>query len=238
MQRIPISEISKLPYYGNKFPFIPYSFQSKIKVSIVFAKHLYKMIGFFPFLLFWLFIPFHLYRTNSKYKEGVRLMGHAFGFMARIEWLLLLVIYDLINNKYGKEKAYQFSKNAIQDASKFMMNDFYQADILAKFEDPFEAFWEYHKAMFANDPNYPNEFIEDTDCKVMIVKKCQNCEISKLSIPDLAPLGCDHDITGYKSIEDKVNMEFRRPQTLAKDGLPCKFMFFRKGSAPENLEIK
>ena len=29
-----------------------------------------------------------------------------------------------------------------------MMNDFYQAKELANFEDPFEAFWEYHKAMF------------------------------------------------------------------------------------------
>jgi len=24
---------------------------------------------------------------------------------------------------------------------------------------------------------------------------------------ELAPLGCDHDITGYKAIEDRANME-------------------------------
>ena len=59
-----------------------------------------------------------------------------------------------------------------------MMNDFYQADRLAEFEDPFEAFWAYHKAMFQNDPNYPNEMIEEYNRRVMIVHDCRNCEIA------------------------------------------------------------
>lgn len=238
LQKLPLSEISKVAYFGKSFPFIPYSFTSKVKVSLVFAKHLYKTLGLFPFIGFWLALPFRWFPTIKKYKEGIQLMGNSFGWMARLEWILLLAIYDVLEKKFSTDKAYQFSKEAIQDASQFMMNDFYQADTLAKFEDPFEAFWAYHKAMFKDDPNYPNEFIEEGDCKTMLVHKCQNCEISKLSIPGLSPLGCDHDITGYKAIEDKVQAEFRRPQTLAKDGLPCKFMFFRKGTAPEGIETK
>lgn len=237
-KKLPISEITTVPYYDKSFPFIPWSFKSKLKVSLTFAKQLYKEIGFFSFLLFWIKVPFKWFSLSKKHKSGLNLMKNAFGTMAKIEWKLLLIIYETLERKSGKQKAYQFAKNAIQQASKFMMNDFYQADKLAQFEDPFEAFWAYHKAMFTDDLNYPNEFIEEENCKIMIVHKCRNCEIANLTVPELTSLGCDHDITGYKAIEKKVQMEFRRPQTLAKDGLPCKFMFFREGTAPENIEIK
>jgi len=161
--------------------------------------------------------------------------GGRFGKMAEAEWLLLVIIYRVLERTESADAAYDFSKRAIQEASLFMMADFYQAKLLSEFEDPFEAFWEYHKAMFRDDPNYPNEMIEEPDAKVMVVHDCRNCEIAKLTIPGLSPLGCDHDITGYAAIGDLVNMDFRRPVTLAKDGEPCRFMFFRKGTAPEGL---
>lgn len=117
-----------------------------------------------------------------------------------------------------------------------MMADFYQADLLSRFEDPFEAFWAYHRAMFADDPNYPNELLDvSDDLKVMVVHECRNCRIAELTLPELAPLGCDHDITGYKAIEERTGMEFRRPVTLAKDGQPCRFMFYRAGTAPDEV---
>jgi hypothetical protein len=234
-----ISDINKVPYYGKSFPFIPWTFVSKAKVSIVFAKTLYKKTGLLLFLNFWfLQLPFKTIKTLKKNKKGLRLMKKSFGSMAKLEWFLLIAIYHFLEKRNGKDKAYSFAKEAIQECSKFMMNDFYQAKELAKFKDPFEAFWEYHKAMFTDDPNYPNELIDERDCKIMMVHDCRNCEIAKLTIPELAPLGCDHDITGYKSIEKLTKMEFRRPQTLAKDGKPCKFMFFREGTAPQNIEIK
>lgn len=160
-------------------------------------------------------------------------MERQFGFIAEIEWILLLMIYQDLEKLEGGEAAYGFAKRAIQRCSLFMMKDFYQADCLAKFEDPFEAFWAYHKAMFQNDLNYENEMIDDGNLKIMIVHRCLNCEIARLAIPELASLGCDHDITGYKSIEDRTEMEFRRPETLAKDGKPCRFMFYRKGTTPK-----
>ncbi len=234
-----LSEIKKVPYYGKHFPFIPWSFKSKIKVSLVFAQTLYQKIGLFQFLKFWVIIlPFNIIQTSKKDKEGLKLMKNAFGLMAKIEWLLLLLIYQFLEKTKDKEFAYQFSKDAIQKASKFMMSDFYQAQVLSKFEDPFEAFWAYHKAMFKDDPNYPNELIDEGDCKIMMVHECKNCIVAQLTIPDLAKLGCDHDIIGYKSIEKLTKMEFRRPQTLAKDDKPCKFMFFREGTAPDDIAIK
>jgi len=239
MKKLKLSEIKNVPYYGKHFPFIPWSFKSKIKVSLVFAKTLYEKIGFIQFLKFWIFIlPINVIQTYTKDKKGFIMMKEAFGTMAEIEWILLVLIYRFLEKKENKEFAYQFSKEAIQTASKFMMNDFYQAKTLSKFKDPFEAFWLYHKAMFKDDPNYPNELIDEGDCKIMLVHECKNCIVANLTIPELAKLGCDHDITGYKSIEKYTKMEFRRPQTIAKDDKPCKFMFFREGTAPNNIAIK
>lgn len=232
-KKLPLDRVRTLPYYGKPFPFIPWALSSKLRVSFVFASRLLGELGWLQFLGFWFLMPFRIIPAWWKYREGLGLTGRNFGSVAEIEWILLLMIYRHLEKKQGKEKAYLFAKSAIQDSSKFMMNDFYQADRLADFEDPFEAFWSYHKAMFRDDPNYPNEFIEEKDLKTMVVYRCRNCEIARLTIPELAPLGCDHDITGYKAIQDRTDMEFRRPETLAKDGKPCRFMFYRKGTAPK-----
>lgn len=230
---LPLIEVSTLPNYGRHFPFIPWNLASKIRVSLVFAQSLLHEIGPVRFAAFWLRAPFRLLPVYRGYQAGLRLMASQFGLIAKIEWILLIMIYRDLEELEGKEAAYAFVKKAIQRCSLFMMEDFYQADRLAKFEDPFEAFWTYHKAMFQGDLNYENELIDDGNLKVMVVHRCLNCEIARLTIPELAPLGCDHDITGYKSIEDRTDMEFRRPETLAKDGKPCRFMFYRKGSAPK-----
>lgn len=229
---LPVSQVETLPYYGRHFPFIPWKFTSKLRISLVFAGNLLQALGLIRFIVFWLLLPVRAVPTYRKFNEGFRLMGNRFGLMAEIEWILLVIIYEVLEKQHGKTYAYDFAKQAIQKSSLFMMKDFYQADRLGEFEDPFEAFWGYHKAMFQDDPNYPNEFIEEKDLKVMVVHQCLNCEIARLTIPELAPLGCDHDITGYKAIEDMADMEFRRPETLAKDGKPCRFMFYRKGTAP------
>lgn len=233
MQRLPVSQVKHLPYYGRNFPFIPWTLKSKLRVSFVFARNLFAELGLIQFAAFWLLMPFRLIPVYKKFRDGLRLIGKQFGLIAEIEWILLVIIYQVLEKRQGEEKAYRFAKKAIQESSQFMMNDFYQADRLAEFEDPFEAFWIYHKAMFQDDPNYPNEFIEDKDLKIMVVHQCRNCEIANLTIPALASLGCDHDITGYKAIEDKADMEFRRPVTLAKDAKPCRFMFYRMGTAPK-----
>lgn len=233
-----LGEIRQVPHYGEAFPFIPWKMSSKIRVSWVFTKHLFRATSLLPFVGFWLLLPLRLVPAYRKYRDGFRLMGAKFGFMAKMEWLLLVIIYRDLEKKRGAEEAYLYAKKAIQDASGFMMNEFYQADHLAEFADPFEAFWSFHKAMFRHDPNFPNEIIEERDLKIMIVHECSNCKIAGMTIPELAPLGCDHDITGYKAIEQKVQMEFRRPQTLAKDGKPCRFMFYRRGSAvQDNSEV-
>lgn len=228
-------EVSALPHYGEHFPFLPWSMASRLRVSWVFARTLGAELGWSRFIGFWLRLPVALIPAVRKDRAGFALMGRSFGFLAELQWMLLVVIYRDLAAKSGKQRAYLFAKEAIQRSSRFMMNEFYQADRLARFDDPFEAFWGYHKAMFADDPNYPNELVDHGDLKMMIVHRCRNCEIAALTVPELAPLGCDHDITGYQAIREKIGMEFRRPVTLAKDGQPCRFMFYRQGTAPDGI---
>jgi L-2-amino-thiazoline-4-carboxylic acid hydrolase len=230
---LPLEDVVNLPNYGKSFPFIPWTLRSKLRVSLVFARTLLHDLGWTRFLVFWMALPFRLGPTYRSHGEGFRLMRAKFGLMAEAEWILLVIIYRYLDKTRGKDDAYAFAKRAIQRSSEFMMNDFYQADRLADFSDPFEAFWSYHKAMFMDDPNYPNEFVEQPDVRTMIVHGCRNCQIAEMTIPELATLGCDHDLTGYKAIEEKTHMEFRRPQTLAKDGQPCRFTFYRRGTAPK-----
>jgi hypothetical protein len=58
-----------------------------------------------------------------------------------------------------------------------------------------------------------------------------------MDCPELAKLGCDPDLAGYPLIEDAVNMEFRRPCTLAKGDSYCNFMFYRQGTAPATAHL-
>jgi hypothetical protein len=229
-----LDDVARLPHYGEPFPFIPWTLRSKLGVSLVFVRHLFTKLGPVRFVGFWLSVPFRLPAELRRSADALRLIRRGYGAIAKAEWALLVVIHRMLERREGPDRAYDFSRRAIQDASTFMMADFYQADRLAEFDDPFEAFWAYHRAMFSGDPNYPNELIDESDdLKVMVVHECLNCTVAAMTAPKLSLLGCDHDITGYRAIEERAGMQFRRPTTLAKDGQPCRFMFYRAGTAPD-----
>ena len=68
--------------------------------------------------------------------------------------------------------------------------------------------------------------------------KCANVEMAHaFDVPELAPIGCDSDLAGYAAIVEEVNTEFRRPCTIAKGSDHCKFLFYRKGTAPDTEEV-
>ena len=77
--------------------------------------------------------------------------------------------------------------------------------------------------------------IEETNNHLrIVVDRCLNVEAGKMfDCPEIAMLGCDHDLAGYPIVDTVVNSEFRRPCTLAKGDCYCDFNFYRKGFAPE-----
>jgi hypothetical protein len=97
----------------------------------------------------------------------------------------------------------------------------YQIDDLVKCEgDPFENFMKFTVAWF-NAMNEEGTWIvedmkEEKDKLTFSITKCTNCVIGNaFDCPEIAKLGCDHDLAGYPVILDKVNAEFRRPHTIA-----------------------
>jgi hypothetical protein len=171
----PIDQAIDLPYFGRKFPFIPRKLGSRLRISLVFSANHFREIGAIQFLAFFLRLPSRLAPTHKDFQKGFELIRGRFGLVAEIEWLLLVILYKDLEKTRGKKKAYKFAQKSIQQSSYFMMKDFYQADRLADFEDLFEAFWSYFKAMFQNDPDFENEFVDEGHLKTMIFYKCLNC---------------------------------------------------------------
>jgi len=115
------------------------------------------------------------------------------------------------------------------------MPAFYQIDDLVKCEgDTFDNFVKFNIAWFnaMNDEGtwIVDEITEEKDKLTIIVTECANCKFGKaFYCPEIAKLGCDHDLAGYPIILDRVNAEFRRPHTIAKGDKYCDFHFYRKG---------
>ncbi|MCA9908485.1 MAG: hypothetical protein KC519_07535, partial [Anaerolineae bacterium] len=151
--KLPLDQISSVPFYGRHFPFVPWTFKANLQTTLIFARNLFRELGLLRGIGFWLVFPFRMVPTYFKYRKGFNLVYSKFRIMGFMQWIAVVSVYEVLERKTGQEQAYAFIKHAIQDASKVLMSDLYQADRLAEFEDPFEAFWAYHKAMFQGDPN-------------------------------------------------------------------------------------
>ncbi len=151
------------------------------------------------------------------------------------EFPMFAGLFLVIAEKLGsRERAYEIFKRIIQESATVMMPDLYDVDRLEKFEDPYEAFKEYNFGMFDGCPNFPiDEFIDEGDHFHFRIVKCAQADIATgFGVSELGQLGCDHDLAGFPLIRDRVQAEFRRPETIAKGGQYCDFNFYRKGCAP------
>jgi len=85
---------------------------------------------------------------------------------------------------------------------------------------------------------YPSTHTLASGKHTITVTCCANVEFADaFDCPELRSLGCNFDIGGYPAIEDRANVEFRRPITIANGGDRCEFFFYRKGTAPATQEI-
>jgi hypothetical protein len=159
------------------------------------------------------------------------------------EVTMLIALFNVVARKDSREDAYEFVKGIFQKLAVYSMPAFYQIDDLVQCKgDPFENFTKFNAAWFAAMQEAGTYEVEtnkiENDEQTIIVTRCANCVLGEaFDCPEIAKLGCDHDLAGYPVILDRVNAEFRRPHSMAKGDEYCDFHFYRKGTAPDTEHL-
>lgn len=233
-------KVEELSQYGKTLSGLPKEAMKKQKTIVLSEiRTKFGLLGILPFFIKVLLAQKALKKNYPEaYQEALKISENA-----AKEITMLVAMFNIIAEKEGKENAYNFLKGIFQKVAKYSMPAYYQIDDLVKCEgDTFENFVKFNIAWF-NAMNDEGTWIvdkieEEKDKLTIIVAECANCVVSKaFDCPEIAKLGCDHDLAGYPVILDKVNAEFRRPHTLAKGDEYCDFMFYRKGTAPDTEHL-
>lgn len=233
-------KIEELSQYGKTLTGLPEEALKKQK-SIVMGE-IRKKFGIFGTLPFFLKVAIEQRALKRKYPQAYR-DALKISRDAAKEITMLVAMFNVVSKKEGKEKAYEFLKGIFQKVAVYSMPALYQIDDLVQCEgDVFENFVKFNIAWFAamNEEGtwIVDEMIGEKDKLTIIVTECANCVVGEgFNCPQIAKLGCDHDLAGYPVILDRVNAEFRRPHTLAKGDEYCDFMFYRKGTAPDTEHL-
>ena len=232
-------KIEQLPTYTRTFDYMPRK-ALLVMVKVMFFE-LIKKFGIFGAIGF-------LVRVQKKRKQLINeyadVMNAKFPGVSAIEELYMMAAMHLvIADTEGREKAYEFNKRIIQELGPTAHKSIYCLHDLKKVEgDVFTNFCKLNRRLFENGNEkglYGVEEISDSeDLQFIRVTKCLNVDaFSTIGCPELARLGCDGDIAGYapEALGDQVNLDFRRPRTLANGDEACEFHYYRKGSAPGDM---
>ena len=233
-------KVEELSQYGKTLSGLPReAMRSQRKILLREIRNHFGVLGVVPFFV----KTFARQRALRKdYPEAYQ-KALAISDDAAKEITMLIAMYQVVARREGKGNAYEFLKNIFQQVAVYSMPALYQIDDLARCEgDPFDNFAKFNVAFF-NAMNEEGTWIVDRmeredDKLTIIVTECANCVVGNaFDCPEIAQLGCDHDLAGYPVILDKVEAEFRRPHTLAKGDEYCDFMFYRKGTAPNTEHL-
>jgi hypothetical protein len=233
-------KVEELSQYGKTLETLPKEALKKQK-SIV-MREIRRKFGLLGILPFFVTLLGEQRALRKNYPDGYRKALEISKDTAK-EVTVLIAIFNIIARKEGRENAYEFVKGIFQKVAVYSMPAFYQIDDLVQCEgDVFENFMKFNAAWFdamQEAGTYDvdtNEIIKDE--QTIIVSRCANCILGRaFDCPEIAKLGCDHDLAGYPVILDKVNAEFRRPHTIAKGDEYCDFHFYRKGMAPDTEHL-
>jgi len=235
-------KVEELSTYGKTFDYMP---TKAIFVQMrIMLTALIKKFGFFGSISFLRKVLKKQKRLKNKYSD---ILNERFPEVAVMsEAYIMGAIFLVLAKKEGREKAYEFLKMMIQKMSPTAHESFYCLKDLKKIEgDIFTNFCKLNRRLFENGKSkdlYDVEEIRDSeDLQYIRVTKCLNVEVmGTIDCSELAKLGCDGDIAGYapNALGNKVNLDFRRPFTIAKGDNVCEFYYYRKGCAPEHMETK
>ena len=233
-------KVEELSQFGKTLSGLPKeALKKQRKIVLRAIRTKYGWLGTLPFFL-------RIVSGQKKLKKhypGAYKQAKNISENAAKEVTMLVSMFNLIAQQDGDEQAYEFLKNVFQEVAVYSMPALYQIDDLVQCEgDVFENFKKFNIAWFKamnDEGTWIVERMEDEEDKLtIVVNKCANCIIGEaFDCPEIAKLGCDHDLAGYPVILDRVNAEFRRPHTIAKGDDYCDFMFYRKGAAPNTEHL-
>ena len=233
-------KVEELTQYGKTLSGLPREAIKKQR-SIV-LREIINKFGVLGILPFFTRLLLEQRKLNSKFPEAYQAALEV-GESAAKEISMLISMFNIIVRQEGKENAYEFVTGIFQKVAIYSMPALYQIDDLAECEgDPFDNFVKFNIAFFEamnKEGTWKvKEIRNEKDKLTIIVTECANCIVGEAyDCPDIAKLGCDHDLAGYPAIIDRVNAEFRRPHTIAKGDEYCDFMFYRRGTAPDTEHL-
>jgi len=226
--------VEDLDRFGKSLLDIPKeAFQGQGKVMFAAFRKKFGLVGLVPFA----------FRVMKERRRILRQYAAQYADLRGLtpkgakEITMMIAMFNVIAQSESREKAYEFVKGIFQAIALKSLPAIYQLDDLEKCEgDVFDNFKKFNIAMFkAGDRDFHVGEIEEDDNHLrIVVDRCLNVEAGRMfDCPEIARLGCDHDLASYPFVEPRVNAVFRRPCTLAKGGSCCDFNFYRKGFAPE-----
>jgi hypothetical protein len=231
-------KVEELSQYGKPLDDIPEEakkVQEQIAMEMIKRKY-----GWFGRLPFFIRMYFEQRRLKKQY-SGVFAQLRSYGSGASEEFLLLVAMFNIFARTEGREGAGESIMEMFQRvAAEAGMAALYQLDELVDCEgDVYDNFTEFNIAMFEGSQHlYDSTHTVHPDKHTITVTRCANVEFADaFDCPELRSLGCNFDIGGYPAIEDRANVEFRRPITIANGSNRCEFFFYRKGTAPATQEI-
>ena len=229
-------KVEELSQYGKTLSGLPKEAVKKQEGIVL--REIRKKFGLIGILPFFIRLFLGQRRLKRKYPEAYQATLKLSESTAK-EITMLISMFNIIARKEGREYAYEFVQSIFQKVAIHSMPAMYQIDDLVKCEgDTFVNFAKFTRAWFEamNEEGtwIVKEFKEEKDELSFTVTECVNVTLCKsFDCPEIAKLGCDHDLAGYPVIVDRVNAEFRRPHTIAKGDEYCDFHYYRKGTAPD-----
>jgi len=234
-------KVEELSSYGKAFDHMPLKAQIlQMKVMFSELKREFGLFGTVGFIR-------QVYRKQNQLKKQYGdIVNERFADVpssAIMEMYLMSAMYLVLADREDKEKAYEFVKGIFQKIGPTAHETLYNIKDLAKCDgDIFTNFCRLNRSIFESSARkgfYNLEGIRDSeDLQYIRLTKCLNLDaFSTLGCPELARLGCDIDIAGYapEAMGNKVNLDFRRPCTLANGDKSCEFYYYRKGRAPTDM---
>lgn len=233
-------KVEELSQYGETLSGLPKEAMKKQRAILM--GEIRRKVGLLGILPFFLRLLWEQRALKEKHPEAYRRALDVSREAAK-EITLLIAMFNVIAEREGRDGAYEFVQGIFQKVAVHSIPALYQIDDLVRCEgDVFDNFVEFNVAWFSamNEEGtwIVDEMTQEKDKLTIIVTECANCVLGRaFDCPEIAKLGCDHDLAGFPVILDRVNAEFRRPHTLAKGDECCDFMFYRKGTAPDTAHL-